>query len=265
MPWQEALKQRQAFMRVRNAERDYSRKLVRVANHIGDMVKEMATPDVDLAHLETVLRRYSGILEPWARAVAQRFLSEVSRRDSNAWSIYARQFSRALELELRTAPTGEMMRRFLETQVQLITSLPLKAAERVHETVMSNLVSGERYGELIDQIMDTGEVTRSRAKLIARTETARVSSALVMTRAQHIGSDGYIWRTMRDQNVRPAIGSRHFAEMNTLMKGSHRKLEGTFHRWDDPPIAGPNGQRAHAGMIFACRCYPEVVIPERYR
>jgi SPP1 gp7 family putative phage head morphogenesis protein len=107
-------------------------------------------------------------------------------------------------------------------------------------------------------------VTRSRAELIARTETGRAASALTQARAEYIGSPGYLWRNANDYKVRPEIGIKHFAKLNTLAKGSHRKLEGTFHRWDDPPIAGVNGERAHPGSIYNCRCWAEPVLPQRY-
>ena len=107
------------------------------------------------------------------------------RRHGNRIS---QKMSRALAEEIRTAPTGEMLRDFLDTQVSLITSLPSEAAKRVHEIAIGNLYSGARFGELAEHIMETGRVTRNRATLIARTDTARVSSALTMVRAQHVGS-----------------------------------------------------------------------------
>jgi uncharacterized protein with gpF-like domain len=103
----------------------------------------------------------------------------------------------------------------------------------------------------------------SHARLIARTETARTASVLTEVRAKSVGSEGYIWRTSLDADVRPKIGTPNFAKLNTLAMGSHRKLEGTFHRWDDPPIASENGERAHPGQIYNCRCWPEPVLPDR--
>jgi SPP1 gp7 family putative phage head morphogenesis protein len=252
MPWRESVKERQAFAAVRKAENDYGRRLRQVAQQFGNFVKGFAPhgPEfsVDLAHLQFLLERYSDLLDPWARAVATRFVAEVGRRDERAWATYSQKFSRSLEQEIRTAPTGQMLSQFLETQVELIKSIPLKAAERVHEIAIGNLYSGERYTDLLQHIMDTGQVSASRATLIARTETGRVSSALTMVRAEHIGSEGYIWRTIRDNVVRP----------------SHRRMEGKFCRWDDPPVVEAGKPPYHAGMIYNCRCFAEPVIPERY-
>jgi SPP1 gp7 family putative phage head morphogenesis protein len=246
--WQESYEERAAFAKVRRAENDYGRRLRQVAKHIEDLVRAFAGADMDLAHLEQLLLRYSSLIEPWARAVATRFVAEVARRDEQAWFRLSKKMSRELAREILTAPTGFTLRQHLENQVELIRSLPVKAAERIHEIAIGNLYTGERYGSLVEHIMETGRVTRSRATMIARTETARVSSSLTMARATHIGSEGYIWRTVRDGRVRK----------------SHKEMEGRFVRWDDPPSPDPGVPPYHAGQIWNCRCFAEVVIPERY-
>lgn len=241
-------KQRRAWEKVRNAERAYAAQLRKVAQHVGDAVKAMWDGEpgsVDL--IERWLERYAEILRPWATAVGGRMLADVSARDERAWAEYARFMGVEIRRELRTAETGAALRGFLAEQVGLITSLPLEAAKRVHEVATGQLYQSARYDELAKQILATGEVTKSRAVLIARTETARVATGFTMVRAKSVGSEGYIWRTARDRDVRKA----------------HQELEGTFHRWDDPPIADPSGVRAHPGMIWNCRCVPEVALPDR--
>lgn len=154
--------------------------------------------------------------------------------------------SEALRREVRQAPTGELMRALLAEQVGLITSIPREAASRVQELAIRAVEAGERPGSIVEEILRTGEVAESRAKLIARTEVARASSKLTESRARYIGSEGYIWRTAGDRDVRPL----------------HRALNGRYFDWDSPPVAGSSGERAHAGQIYNCRCVPEPVVPE---
>ncbi len=241
---------RTSFAKVRNAETDYGRRLRMVARQVEELVRAFAHVDmpVDMAHLADMLDRYSVLIVPWARAVASKFVREIGRRDEAAWAQYAKGMSRALEAEIRTAPIGEMLRDFLETQIQLITSLPLQAAQRVHELATGQIYSGARYGELVEEIMRTGEVTRNRATLIARTETARVSSALTMVRATHVGSTHYVWRTVRDRRVR----------------SSHKKMEGRVIAWNDPPVVDVGVPPYHAGTFPNCRCFCEPIIPDHY-
>jgi SPP1 gp7 family putative phage head morphogenesis protein len=263
--YQETQQERAAFAKIRNSERYYGAQLRKIANAIETLVNGMQ-PDnaADLDTLQRILERYSDLLRPWARSVARRMLADVERRDRTAWIKYSRFMGVTLRHELLNTPIGEDLNLLMDQQVNLITSLPLEAARRVHDIAIGNLYGGERASEIVKQIMLTGQVTKARANLIARTETSRASTMLTMARAKQIGSTGYIWRSSRDYKVRPELGIRNFAKLNTLPMGSHRKLDGTFHAWTDPPIADPSGVRAHPGAIYNCRCYAEPVLPDQY-
>ena len=150
--------------------------------------------------------------------------------------------SRALQQEIAHAPTGEIMRALLAEQVTLIKSIPLDAAQRVHDWTLVGIEDGTRAREVAAQILRTNEVSANRAMLIARTETARTSSKLTESRARHVGSEGYIWRTSRDSDVRD----------------SHREMEGKYVRWDSPPTL--DKLVGHAGCLPNCRCFPEPII-----
>ncbi|MNT45662.1 Phage Mu protein F like protein [compost metagenome] len=184
------------------------------------------------------------MLESWAVQTASNMLMDVALRDEKTWKEHARDLSRGLREEIKTAPTGKVMQQMLSEQVDLIKSIPREAAERVHRLTLEGIENSTRASEISKEIQRSGEVAKSRADLIARTEVSRTASTLTQARAQHIGSDGYIWRTSGDSDV------RH----------SHKVMEGKFVRWDEPPTL--DGMRGHAGCFPNCRCYPEPVIPE---
>lgn len=198
----------------------------------------------DLYTLTAALRKYAETLTPWARSVAARMVTEVARRDATAWAEHGRELGRALRREIEHAPTGEMLRKYMNEQVTLITSLPIEAAERVHKLTLEAQSSGRRAEEIAEDIMRTGDVTVSRANTIARTEVSRTASGLTMVRAKYVGSVAYVWRTSRDKDVRP----------------SHRKMEGETVQWDEPVTL--DGMTAHAGAFPNCRCFSEVILPE---
>jgi SPP1 gp7 family putative phage head morphogenesis protein len=253
---QENRKQRQVlrerFNLARKTEASYGRQLRQVAAMIDRIVKH-AMPSfqtsadlVDqLSPLQKALEQYAQLLKPWASSVSARMMEQVSRRDYYAWARLGETIGRAIKQEIRYAPTGQALRGYLEEQVELITSLPLEAAERVHRLTLRGLSSGMRANEIASKILETGHVTKSRAMLIARTEVARTASAFTMVRAQHIGSEAYIWRTSLDEAVR----------------SSHRKMEGKTVRWDSPPTLS-DGTITHAGQIYNCRCWPEPILPD---
>ena len=192
-----------------------------------------------------MLAKYAEALEPWATQAATQMLTDVNHRDAQAWRELAKEMSVELRREIQSAPTGELFKSLLNEQVSLIKSLPLEAAQRVHELTIKGLEDSTRASEIAKEIRRSGEVTESRATLIARTEVARSASSLTQARAQHVGSEGYIWRTSGDGDV------RH----------SHKEMNGKFVRWDSPPTLS-DGTTTHAGQIYNCRCYPEPVLPE---
>lgn len=241
-------RQREYFAKVRNAESAYARALRRIARSVGDIVRSMYdfdNPIQSASEINQLLSRYADILRPWARAHAARMIAEVARRDETAWAKAARDMGRELRAEIRDTPIGDEVRRILAEQTALITSIPQEAARRVQDLAVQAVAKGTRNKALVDMILDSPNVTVSRANLIARTETAKAASALTQARAKYVGAEGYIWHTARDPFVRK----------------EHRKLEGTLHRWDDPPIAEANGDRHHPGEFPNCRCWAEPIIP----
>lgn len=193
----------------------------------------------------TALKAYGELLAPWAVSVANTMVAEVSRRNAAAWKETGKEMGRALREEIDHAPTGHAFQKLLNEQVTLIKSLPLEAAERVHELTQKALVTSARADEIAKEILRTGEVTESRARCIARTEVSRTASVLTQARAQFAGSESYVWRTSGDFDVREA----------------HAEMEGKVVRWDSPPKLF-DGFIAHAGCSPNCRCWPDPILPD---
>lgn len=238
-------KQQRAFLRSHAVANDYSRQLRKIGREVGRIINSFEPGDPKaLAPITEALTAYSKIIRPWAVATGGKMVAAVSFQNARAWRKQAQQMSLALKVELSQAPTGAATAERLAEQVNLITSLPTDAAKRVHELTMEGLTNGARSDEIKKEIMRSGEVTESRATLIARTEVSRTASALTQARSQHIGSEGYIWRTAHDGDVRP----------------SHKAMEGKYVDWSKPPTL--DGMTGHAGEFPNCRCYAEPVIPE---
>lgn len=236
---------RSAFIRAKKVERGYSRRLLSVARHVGDLIRgfNLDAPGISDT-IRAALDRYSHFLRPWAESVGSRMVAEVAQRDERSWFRVANQMGETLRREIASAPIGNVIRERQVEQVRLITSLPLEAAERVQHMTREGIVKGWRADQIADEIMKTGEVTKSRAMLIARTETGRTSTLLTQARAEHVGSEGYFWRTADDSDVRP----------------SHKAMAGKFVAWNAPPTL--DGLTGHAGAIPNCRCFCEPVIPD---
>lgn len=245
---EERRKARERFQLAERLETEYLRALRKVTKQVDNIVKEMAPGGVvnNSVQLQNILRGYAKLIEPWAESVARRMLKRIADKDENAWAKLGKSLGIGLRKEINEAPTGVFFQMFMQEQVRLITSLPIEAAERVHKLTTEGMIAGgRRASEIQNDILETGSVTESRAKLIARTEVARTASALTMARAKHVGGTHYIWRTSGDADVRK----------------SHKDMNGAVIPWDTPPILS-DGSQTHAGMIYNCRCYPEPILTD---
>lgn len=236
------------YQAVRRAELQYGVKLRKLARHVGEVINGFPPGDpASVPLIRKLLTAYSQALTPWAEATAAGMLADVTHRDRKLWNEVTSGMSQALRLELANAPTGATLRRLQAQQVVLIKSIPTEAAERVHKLTYEALANSSRASEIAKEIRRSGKVTETRATLIARTEVGRASTNLGQARALHVGSEGYIWRTAEDSDVRK----------------SHKRMEGKFVRWDAPPTL--DNMVGHAGCLPNCRCYTEIVLPDGYR
>lgn len=227
--------------RARRPDQTFSRALLRVARIVGQIVRQFGA---DHEHTVRALRDYARLIDPWARSQAKRMVETVAVREASAWRAHSEDIGVGLRREVSEGAVGQRVQQLVDEGAELISSLPWEAAKRVTQLSLEAALDGTRPPDLEKEILRTGEVTASRARLIARTEIGRAASAITQARAEKIGSPGYIWRTVEDSDVRP----------------SHKRMNGKFVAWDDPPTL--DNLTGHAGALPNCRCYAEPVIPE---
>ncbi|EHG9651771.1 hypothetical protein J6184_004795 [Salmonella enterica subsp. enterica serovar Monschaui] len=178
--------------------------------------------------------------------VGRKMFAQVEREEWNQWRSVSEEIAAGLRDVVGNTPVGLVAQDIVYRQIQLMKSLPLEAADRVmdiQQRAMQAVITGERPDQLYEMIMASGDVTASRAQLIARTEIGRATGALTQARALSVGSEGYWWRI-------EGAGTRN----------SHRKMKDKFVRWDNPPTL--DGMTGHAGCLPNCKCWTEVQIPE---
>ncbi|ECY6147756.1 minor capsid protein [Salmonella enterica] len=231
----------------RQAEIRYRTSLRQIARAVGDIVNGHYDGSNDsVTEIMEALERYSEIITPWATKVAENFTADIVRKNDEQWRKHSKTISRELRNLVSNAPPGQVMKSIVAEQVKYIKSLPLEAADRVYDIqnrAIEAVVTGGRAEHFAKEIAESGDIAKSRADLIARTELGRATGALDQARALSIGSNGYIWRTAEDGDV------RH----------SHREMEGKFVEWGRPPTL--DGMTGHAGELPNCRCYKEIVFP----
>jgi SPP1 gp7 family putative phage head morphogenesis protein len=233
----------------RAIEREFQRALQKIARASGGIV-EGHVNGADLQNIpgmKRALEDYSRALTPWAKKQSQKLLGDTMKRlkSDKAYQAYAKKMGKELSKELFESEIGLTTMALVNEQVNLIKSIPIEAGERAQKLALEGLAGGRRADEIASELMKTTEVTESRAKLIARTETARANTALNLARSTSVGSTQYVWRTSGDADVRP----------------SHRKMNGKVFEWNDPPTL-EDGMTGHPGTFPNCRCYAEPILPD---
>lgn len=238
---------RKPFETPKGIEKEYGRKLRGIARNIFRIVNRFFDrKNADASEVVTNLNLYGEKVAEWAETsvelVAKRMISN-SKRD---WNRVSKNMSKAARFAMQKDGSPiDAAQRWMNEQVDLIQSLPREAAERAQQLAFDAVTKGERFETIEKQIKRLGEITDNRAKLIARTEVARANSLINNARAQSIGVQRYIWRTMEDEAVR----------------SSHKHLDGLTFEYSNPPEI-PGEGRHGPGEFCNCRCYAEPVIPE---
>ena len=136
---------------------------------------------------------------------------------------------------------GDFYKRYLskwvDNNVDLISSIPEGAADRMQELVYEAYDKGRTTTDLLKNIKAAFDVDKNRARLIARDQTAKLNGQIQRAQQQDAGIEEYIWSTSGDGRVRR----------------SHAELNGRKFRWDEPPL-NSDGRACHPGEDYQCRC-----------
>jgi len=141
----------------------------------------------------------------------------------------------------------------------LIKSLSDDVVNRVRERVKDSLQSGISNRGLMDIIFKSGEVSKGRARLIARDQTAKINGDLTKLRQTELGGKRYFWRTSGDNVVRE----------------SHAALNGKVCYWDDSSSYSDSvndeerldrdeigAYKGIPGEDYQCRCTAELIVQD---
>lgn len=191
-----------------------------------------------------------------AEATATKMVTHLFSDSGRTWRQAARANSQgrmifeALRNEMH-GPVGTAVREKIRSNAKLISTLPLDIAQNVTEHILEESMKGKRASTIAQEIRQLfPDESNARAKLIARTEVSKASTALTEARSERLGIKAYQWHTSEDQRVRD----------------SHRLMDDVIVFWDDPPAPEQlDGKKHtfghyHAGEIFNCRCYAAPII-----
>jgi SPP1 gp7 family putative phage head morphogenesis protein len=222
------------------AEARYVRDLQSIARRIHEGVSELARPhlatlagdrkDADGPDLgDSFLARLFKYTRKQAGVAYDRMAAQVNKQNARGVTL--------LGITPVAAGVGGILEQAREANIALVVN-----AGRVYAGDVRNIFSdpanvGLRVEVLQAKLVERGNVSESRAALIARDQTLKLNAALTKHRQTAAGVDQYRWSTSKDERVRPG----------------HAELEGELFDWSDPPDTG-DGELNHPGEDYQCRC-----------
>lgn len=197
------------------------------------MVGDTIPVSVLQSALNKAKRVFGGIDTLAARLAGQAVQRSVTAVDDRL----AASIRWSVGVDIRAALTAAgpiqfAMRTALAANVELITSIPQQYFARIAESVRETVEEGIRWEDLAKELERIGDVTESRAKLIARDQVSKMNSSMNEVRQTSLGIESYEWAAAMDERTRD----------------THADNDGEIFRWDTPPDTG------HPGFEVSCRC-----------
>ena len=133
------------------------------------------------------------------------------------------------------------LRNAVQHNFDMIKSIPSRMMEILNHKYTSTLIEEVAKGTLprgsfANMLAKHGN---KQAKLIARTETAKLQTAITQTRSLNLGAITYTWISSNDRRTRP----------------SHREMNNVIVFWrQDTEKPLRDGMRGNAGEFPNCRC-----------
>lgn len=189
-------------------------------------------------------------------SAVRRMVTPIAVQNMRTWRMAAKKATKNPGLyRMLMSEINQGLKSDIEIQIEenanLIKTLPTDVAKKVTKDIEEMALKGMRASEIAKVIREqTDKHSRASAKLIARTEVSKTTTALTKARCDNLDLHWYVWRTAED-------GDR--------VRKSHRIMEGVLVNWNEPPspealVGEKSVGNYHAGNIWNCRCYPEPLI-----
>lgn len=120
---------------------------------------------------------------------------------------------------------------------------------KLREKLEPYILDGYRSESLEDMILKEKNVSKKKAKFLARQETKLLVAEYRKNRFKQVGVSRYRWSAVMDERTREL----------------HRELNGKIFSWDEPPIIDAHtGERGNPSEAYNCRCVAIPVIDSSF-
>lgn len=185
------------------------------------------------------------------KAQILKIADEVDAQNKNALN---RQFREVIGIDpIKTSTQLATLQDWEARNRGLIKIVANGEVEKLEGRVIQAVRSGTPSKKVKEAVERFGDVSESRATLLARDQIGKLVGQITRERHEDLGVKEYIWRTARDERV---VGNpAGLYPKGSQLHQNHWEREGKKFKYDDPPEDG------NPGEPIQCRCYAEPVIP----
>jgi SPP1 gp7 family putative phage head morphogenesis protein len=186
----------------------------------------------DTLDLEGGLLELEAELDSLAGKVGRSALAAGKRVSTHGRSEVGRMMKVKMPLpDLRTKAAIDA---FAERNIELVRKAGRAQVARIRKAIAEH----EEGDSLRRDITDALWVSRNRGKMIARDQAYKFHAQTIEEWSRAAGSEEYLWAAHKDERTRPG----------------HARLDGTRHRYDNPPNTGRLEGFNRPGQAANCRC-----------
>lgn len=253
-------------------ERDYTNRLIDMLDRFESEIERLLVSRLPSLAIQSEMARADDFLDDIKSLMSALNVSAASifgNAETMAYSVATRvmdfsrdQYKKIINATLGVDPISSddylraQLKGFAQQNATLIKSIPQNLLTDVEGIVTRGLTGGATVKDMEQNIKSRFNVSRNRARLIARDQVGKLNGQLTKIRQERVGVTEYIWNTSGDERVRP----------------SHQVLDGKICRWDDDtvyrnpgetewqPRSNLRGVSAEPGEEIQCRCWSEPVM-----
>lgn len=232
------------------------RKALEVLCDIFDHIAKSSGADQEKYRRKMLNFQNSKAFDNYIESIVRRMVTPISVANMRTWRLASKKSTKGLLIYKLLKDEVDVNGNYIfEDQIRenvgLIKTLPSDVADKVVRDIVDEAIKGKRARTIETIIREqTDKHSRASARLIARTEVSKTTTAITKARSEDLDLKWYVWRTALD-------GDR--------VRKSHRNMEGVLVAWSNPPspeklVGEKDVGNYHAGNIWNCRCYPEPLL-----
>lgn len=232
--------------------REYERELsaVQRAHGTTDAALDASLASQFRIALNKLREKFSRMFRQRSRSIVDNIFGQIDKASAASLASSLKELSGGLTIETSIMPPAlaEVVKAKTVENVALIKTIPEEFHSKILQAVMRSIQPGNNgLQDLQAEIRRLGQVTTSRADLIAHDQTRKVTTAINTGRNKALGIKKFRW-----------LHSGGSAEPRKL----HRdKLDGQIFSYDDPPVIDERtGERGFPGQLIHCKCVAQPIV-----